>query len=116
MGACRRALQLDSGNALALGLMAVATIYPVIISQSDNPSDAINQADELASRALAADPNGAAAHLAKAWVMMAQSRHEQAILEAEKSPCPQSQHDRGLHGYWCRQQFSRSPGPVARGD
>ena len=85
MGACRRALQLDSGNALALGLMAVATIYPVIISQSDNPKDAIKQADELASRALAADPNVAGAHLAKAWVMMAQSRHEQAILEAEKA-------------------------------
>jgi len=85
MGACRRALQLDSGNALALGLMAVATIYPVIISQSDNPKDAIKQADELASRALAADPNVTGAHLAKAWVMMAQSRQEQAILEAEKA-------------------------------
>jgi adenylate cyclase len=85
MGACRRALQLDSGNALALALMAVATIYPVLISQSGNPKDAIKQADELASRALAADPNVTGAHLAKAWVMMAQSRHEQAILEAEKA-------------------------------
>ena len=54
---CRRALQLDGGNGLALSLTAFATIFPVIISQSDNPKDAIKQADELASRALAADPN-----------------------------------------------------------
>jgi len=81
---CRRALQLDGGNGLALGLTAFATIFPVIISQSENPKDAIKQADELASRALAADPNQAGAHVAKAWVMMAQGRHEEAIVEAEK--------------------------------
>jgi adenylate cyclase len=85
IGPCRRALQLDSGNAIALSLTAFATIYPVLISQSDNPKEAIKLADELASRALAADPNAAGAHVAKAWVMMAQSHHEQAILEAEKS-------------------------------
>jgi adenylate cyclase len=85
MGPCRRALQLDSGNAPALGLMAVATIYPVIMAQSDNPKDAIRLADELASRALAAEPNFAGAHLAKAWVLMAEGRHEEAVVEAEKS-------------------------------
>jgi adenylate cyclase len=81
---CRRALQLDGGNGLALGLTAFATIFPVIISQSDNPKEAVKQADELASRALAADPNQAGAHVAKAWVMMAQGRHEEAIVEAER--------------------------------
>src|SRR5258705_4218202 len=53
VGPCRRAIQLDSGNALALGLTAVATIYPVLTSQSDNPKDAIRLADDLASRAVA---------------------------------------------------------------
>jgi adenylate cyclase len=85
IGPCRRALQLDSGNALALGLTAFATIYPVIMAQSDNPKEAIRLANELASRALAADPNVAGAHLAKAWVLMAEGRHEEAIVEAEKS-------------------------------
>ena len=85
IGPCRRALQLDSGNALALGILAFATIYPVIISQSDNPKAAIKQADELASRALAADPNVPGGHVAKAWVLMADGRHEEAIVEAEKS-------------------------------
>jgi tetratricopeptide (TPR) repeat protein len=84
MGPCRRALQLDSGNALALCLTAIATIFPVLVAQSDNPKDAIRQADELASRALAADPNVAGAHAAKAWVLMAQGRHEEAIVEAER--------------------------------
>jgi tetratricopeptide (TPR) repeat protein len=85
VGPCRRALQLDGGNALALGLTAFATIYPVLISQSDNPKAAIRQADDLASRALAADPNVSGAHVAKAWVLMAQGRQEEAIVEAEKS-------------------------------
>ena len=85
VGPCRRAIQLDSGNALALGLTAVATIFPVLTSQSDNPKDAIRLADDLASRALAADPNVAGAHSAKAWVLMAEGRHEEAIVEAEKS-------------------------------
>jgi adenylate cyclase len=85
IGPCRRALQLDSGNALALGLTAFATIYPVLISQSDNPKDAVKMADELASRALAADPNVSGGHVAKAMVLMAQGRHEEAITEAAKS-------------------------------
>ena len=84
MGPCRRALQLDSGNALALCLTAIATIFPVLVAQSDNPKEAIRQADELASRALAADPNVAGGHAAKAWVLMAQGRHEEAIVEAER--------------------------------
>jgi TolB-like protein len=85
IGSCRRALQLDSGNALALGLTAFATIYPVLISQSDNPKAAVKMADELASRALAADPNVSSGHVAKAMVLMAQGRHEEAIAEAAKS-------------------------------
>ncbi|MCS3763185.1 adenylate/guanylate cyclase domain-containing protein [Bradyrhizobium centrosematis] len=85
IGPCRRALQLDSGNALALSLLAFAAIYPVVSSQSDNPKEAIKQADELASRALAADPNVASGHTAKAWVLTAVGRQEEAIVEAEKS-------------------------------
>lgn len=85
IGPCRRALQLDSRNALALGLTAFATVYPVLISQSDNPKDAIKMADELASRALAVDPNIPGGRVAKAMVLMAQGRHEEAIAEATKS-------------------------------
>jgi len=84
VGPCQRALQLDGGNALALGLTAFAIIFPVLNAQSTDPKDAIKLADDLASRALLADPNFAGAHSAKAWVLMAEGRHEKAIVEAER--------------------------------
>src|SRR5436190_11671630 len=76
---CKRALQIDSGNALALSLTAIMTVFPVITAQSDSPAAATKLADELASRALIIDPNYYAAHSAKAWVLMAQGHHEEAI-------------------------------------
>jgi len=82
---CDRALQIDGRNVLALGLLALSDIFPVTISQSNDPAAATRRADELASRALAIDPNDDIAHLAKAWVLMAQSRHEEAIVEADRS-------------------------------
>jgi TolB-like protein/class 3 adenylate cyclase/Tfp pilus assembly protein PilF len=82
---CDRALQIDGRNVLALGLLAISDIFPVVISQSSDPRAATRQADELASRAIAIDPNYDLAHLAKAMVLMAQNRHEEAIVEAERS-------------------------------
>ena len=81
---CKRALQIDSGNALALSLTAIMTVFPVITAQSDNPAGATKLADELASRALIIDPNYYAAHSAKAWVLMAEGHHEEAIVQAER--------------------------------
>jgi len=81
---CKRALQIDSGNALALSLTAIMTVFPVITAQSDNPAAATKLADELASRALIIDPNYYAAHSAKAWVLMAEGHHEEAIVQAER--------------------------------
>ena len=81
---CERALQIDSGNALALSLTAIMTVFPVITAQSNNPAAATRLADEFASRALTIDPNFYAAHSAKAWVLMAEGRHEEAIVEAER--------------------------------
>jgi TolB-like protein/class 3 adenylate cyclase/Tfp pilus assembly protein PilF len=82
---CDRALQIDGRNVLALGLLAISDIFPVVISQSSDPRAATRRADELASRAIAIDPNHDIAHLAKAMVLMAQNRHEEAIVEAERS-------------------------------
>ncbi len=82
---CDRALQIDPRNVLALGLLAMADMFPVIISQSNDPVAAIRRADDLVSRALAIDPNDDVAHQARAWVLMAQNRHEEAIVEAEGS-------------------------------
>ena len=82
---CDRALQIDPRNVRALGVSAFLIIFPVIIAQSDDPIAATRRADELVSRALAIDPNDDFAHLIKAWVLMAQNRHEEAIVEAERS-------------------------------
>jgi adenylate cyclase len=82
---CRQALQMDDRNVNALGLMAFWYIVPVIEAQSADPQAAIRQADELASRAIAIDPNDYWAYFPKAWVLMAQNRHEEAIVAAERS-------------------------------
>jgi adenylate cyclase len=81
---CDRALQIDPRNVLALGILAWMIIFPVIVAQSDDPIAATRRADELISRALAVDPNFDLAHVTKAWVLMAQNRHEEAIVEAER--------------------------------
>ena len=65
--------------------MAWWHILPVLEAQSPDPQAAIRQADELASRALAIDPNDYWAHFSKAGVLMAQNRHEEAIVQAERS-------------------------------
>jgi class 3 adenylate cyclase/TolB-like protein/Tfp pilus assembly protein PilF len=82
---CDRALQIDPRNGLALSTSAFIIIFPVVVAQSDDPIAATRRADELISRALAIDPNDNFAHLTKAWVLMAQNRHEEAIVEAERS-------------------------------
>ena len=82
---CAQALQIDDRNVTALGRMAWWHILPVIEAQSPDPQAAIRQADELASRALAIDPNDYWAHFSKAGVLMAQNRHEEAIVQAERS-------------------------------
>ena len=82
---CTRALQIDDRNVTALGFMAFWYILPVIEAQSTDPAAAIRQADELASRALAIDPNDYWAYFPKAWVLMAQNRDEEAIVAAEHS-------------------------------
>jgi adenylate cyclase len=82
---CDRALQIDPRNVLALTISAYLIIFPVVIAQSDDPIADTRQADELVSRALAIDPNYDFAHVVKAWVLMAQNRHEEAIVEAERS-------------------------------
>jgi adenylate cyclase len=81
---CDRALQIDPRNVLALSQLAWFIIFPVVIAQSDDPIAATRRADELISRALAVDPNHDGAHVTKAWVLMAQNRHEEAIVEAER--------------------------------
>ena len=82
---CDRALHIDNSNVIALTGMTFRYIVPVIRSQSTDRQADIRQANELVSRALSIDANNYAAHHAKALVLMAQARTQEAVVEEERS-------------------------------
>jgi adenylate cyclase len=82
---CDRALHIDNGNVFALTGMTLRYIFPVVEAQSRDPQADIRRADELVTRALAIDPNFYWAHFAKAYVLMAQGRTREAVIEGERS-------------------------------
>jgi adenylate cyclase len=82
---CDRALHIDNSNVFALTGMTMRHILPVIEAQSRDPQADIGRADALVTRALAIDPNYYFAHFAKAYVLMAQGRTREAVVEGERS-------------------------------
>ena len=82
---CEHALRLDERNVRALANLSFKFINRVIEVQSTDREADIRKADELVSRALTIDPNAYGAHFAKAEVLLAQKRFEEAIVEAERS-------------------------------
>jgi adenylate cyclase len=82
---CDRALHIDNANVFALIGMTLRYIFPVVEAQSRDPQADIGRANELVSRALAIDPNFYFAHFAKAYVLMAQRRTQEAVTEGERS-------------------------------
>jgi adenylate cyclase len=82
---CERALQLDANNVKALVNLSFKFVHPVLTLQSSEREADIRRADELVSRALAIDPSAYGAHHAKALVLVAQRRFEEAAIEAERT-------------------------------
>jgi TolB-like protein len=82
---CERALQIDGRNVVALTRLSFKYVLPVLRGQSTDREADIRHADELASRALAIDPNYYWAHFVKAHVLSVQNRHEEAIVESERA-------------------------------
>jgi TolB-like protein/DNA-binding winged helix-turn-helix (wHTH) protein/Tfp pilus assembly protein PilF len=82
---CERALQIDPDNVRALSILAERFATRVIMKQSIDREADTRRADELASRALAVDPNSYHAHQAKARALLAHRRIEEAIVEARRS-------------------------------
>jgi adenylate cyclase len=81
---CERALQLDGSNVIAL--VAMATKYAGrLFGRSVDPQADIRQAEDLIARALALEPDNYGAHNIKSVVRLAQKRHEEALVEAERS-------------------------------
>ena len=54
---CERALAIDPNNDRALGFLSVKYYLPVGMGESADPKADLKRADELASRALALNPN-----------------------------------------------------------
>jgi len=84
-GLCERALAIDPNNVRALGILAERSTTRVTGMQSIDRDVDIKRSDELATRALAADPNSYHARHAKARVLVAQKRANEALIEAERS-------------------------------
>jgi TolB-like protein/cytochrome c-type biogenesis protein CcmH/NrfG len=82
---CERALAIDPDNVRALGILAERTTMRVTGMQSIDREADIRASEELVNRALAADPNSYHAHHAKARLLVAQSRADEALVEAERS-------------------------------
>jgi adenylate cyclase len=80
---CERALQRDENNVRALVNLSFKFVNLALTMQSSEREADIRRADELVSRAVATDPNAYGAHHAKALVLLAQGRLEEAIVEAE---------------------------------
>ena len=82
---CERALALDADNLRALALLAEQYTTRVTGMQSTERDADIRRSDDLASRALSADPNAYHARYAKARVLVAQKRADEALIEAERA-------------------------------
>ncbi|VIO77751.1 winged helix-turn-helix domain-containing tetratricopeptide repeat protein [Bradyrhizobium ivorense] len=82
---CERALAIDPNNVRALGILAERTTMRVTGMQSIARDADIRFSEQLVNRALAADPNSYHAHHAKARLLVALGRAEEALIEAERS-------------------------------
>jgi adenylate cyclase len=78
-----RALALDPGSRKVQGFLAWQLAARVLDQMTGSADSDIARAETLANRALAAVPTTALAHFAKAQVLRAQQRFEQAIAEYE---------------------------------
>lgn len=78
-----RALALDPGSRKVQGFLAWQLAARALDQMTDSANSDIARAETLANRALTAVPTTALAHFAKAQVLRAQQRFEQAIAEYE---------------------------------
>jgi adenylate cyclase len=82
---CQQALDIDPNNIDALTVLPIKFYLPVMLHSSADPQADLKRADELASRALAVDPNYWSAHNLKGKVLRAEGRLDDAIVEFERA-------------------------------
>jgi adenylate cyclase len=82
---CEQSLETDRCNLRALCILAMKFAFRITSMQSTDVDGDMRRAEEYAARARAADPNSYQAHQANARVLLARSRPDEAIAEAEHS-------------------------------
>ena len=83
VGLFERALAIDPHLVPAMSGLASTLVNRVTLLHSDDPKGDVARAEDLAERAVAAEPHSSAAHMAKADVFYANRRWPQAIAEVE---------------------------------
>jgi adenylate cyclase len=82
---CEQALAIDPNNIRALMALPVKFSVSVGLGVSGDPKGDLERADELASKALALDPDWTWTHQNKGGVLRAEGRGEEAIAEHERA-------------------------------
>jgi adenylate cyclase len=82
---CEQARAVDPNNDRALDLLSYKFWLPVGMGVSADPKADLKQADELASRAIALNPNLDGHHNAKAMILLNQARYDESAAENERA-------------------------------
>jgi TolB-like protein len=78
---CEQALAIDPNNVHALAVLSIKYYLPILCCGLKGD---LKKAEELQLRALAADPSFTGAHDVRAWVLVMQQRHGEAVVEEER--------------------------------
>ena len=84
---CEQALAIDPNNVRALVLLGYKVLLPASNGLSGDPKGDMKRAEELASKALALDPDDTSARELKGDVLMEQARYQEAIAAHERIEC-----------------------------
>ena len=82
--------------------LAQTLVDRVTFLHSDDPKSDIARAEDWAERAVVAEPDNSAAHMAKAWVFFAKRQWPQAIAEADAAIAadPNNAEAHAPRGFW----------------
>jgi adenylate cyclase len=82
---CQQALDADPANVRALSYLSLKFWFPVGLGRSADPKSDLAHADQLASQALALDPDYAPAHTFKASILELETHTNEAIVEDQRA-------------------------------
>jgi TolB-like protein/DNA-binding winged helix-turn-helix (wHTH) protein/Flp pilus assembly protein TadD len=82
---CEQALAIDPNNVRALTVLGLKSFFLAALGGSGDPKGDLARADELASKALALDPDWSVNHDLKGSILRFQARYPEAVAEHERA-------------------------------